>query len=111
MRFSAKRWAYSDMPSFSSQSAICCMAVTDGLVVAQPSYGHANRGVYPDIPRIARHSSRQEVVPGAHLNEMMCGTVRAAFFAKYCSGLQGCTRSVLGVRRGKAALSSGCKSH
>ena len=26
MRFSAKRCAYSDMPSFSSQSAICCMA-------------------------------------------------------------------------------------
>jgi hypothetical protein len=24
--FSAKRWAYSDMPSFSSQSAICCIA-------------------------------------------------------------------------------------
>ena len=24
--FSAKRWAYSDMPSFSSQSAICCTA-------------------------------------------------------------------------------------
>ncbi len=26
MRFSAKRSAYSDMPSFSSQSAICCIA-------------------------------------------------------------------------------------
>ena len=26
MSFSAKRWAYSDMPSVSSQSAICCIA-------------------------------------------------------------------------------------
>src|SRR5690349_7973932 len=26
MRFSANRGAYSDMPSFSSQSAICCIA-------------------------------------------------------------------------------------
>ena len=26
MSFSAKRCAYSDMPSFSSQSAICCIA-------------------------------------------------------------------------------------
>ena len=26
MPFSAKRWTYSDMPSFSSQSAICCIA-------------------------------------------------------------------------------------
>ena len=26
MSFSAKRFAYSDMPSFSSQSAICCVA-------------------------------------------------------------------------------------
>src|SRR5882757_1690764 len=26
MRFSAKRWAYSDMPSVLSQSAICCIA-------------------------------------------------------------------------------------
>ena len=26
MPFSAKRWAYSDMPSFSSQPAICCIA-------------------------------------------------------------------------------------
>jgi hypothetical protein len=25
--FSAKRWAYSDMPSVSSQSAICCIGV------------------------------------------------------------------------------------
>jgi hypothetical protein len=25
MSFSAKRWAYSDMPSFSSQSAIACI--------------------------------------------------------------------------------------
>jgi hypothetical protein len=28
MSFSVKRWAYSDMPSFWSQSAICCIAVT-----------------------------------------------------------------------------------
>jgi hypothetical protein len=28
MRFSANRCAYSDMPSFSSQSAICCIAVS-----------------------------------------------------------------------------------
>jgi hypothetical protein len=27
-RFSTNRWAYSDMPSFLSQSAICCIAVT-----------------------------------------------------------------------------------
>src|SRR5215467_7526477 len=31
MRFSAKHWAYSDMPSFSSQSAICCIASPYGL--------------------------------------------------------------------------------
>src|SRR5262245_55176429 len=28
MRFSAKRWAYSDRPSFSSHSVICCMAAS-----------------------------------------------------------------------------------
>ena len=31
MRFSAKRSAYSDMPSFSSQSAICCIAAPCGF--------------------------------------------------------------------------------
>ena len=31
MRFSAKRCAYSDMPSFSSQSAICCIAARSHL--------------------------------------------------------------------------------
>jgi len=29
-----KRWAYSDMPSFLSQSAICCMTATNSPVVA-----------------------------------------------------------------------------
>jgi hypothetical protein len=28
MSFSAKRWAYCPRPSFSSQSAICCIAAT-----------------------------------------------------------------------------------
>ena len=31
IRFSANRWAYSDMPSFSSQSAICSIAVSRGF--------------------------------------------------------------------------------
>src|SRR5262249_40579629 len=31
MRFSAKRCTYSDMPSFSSQSAICCVAAPYGF--------------------------------------------------------------------------------
>jgi hypothetical protein len=31
---SAKRWAYSDKPSFSSQSAICCIATPHGFTAA-----------------------------------------------------------------------------
>ena len=31
MSFSAKRSAYSDMPSFSSQSAICCIAAPNRI--------------------------------------------------------------------------------
>jgi hypothetical protein len=34
MSFSANLSAYSDMPSFLNQFAICCMAATNGLVVA-----------------------------------------------------------------------------
>ena len=39
--FSAKRWAYSDMPSFSSQSAICCIAPA----LVQASFGLVDQRV------------------------------------------------------------------
>ena len=45
MSFSAKRSAYSDMPSFSSQSAICCIAAQPiSLACASGSAAHR---VYP----------------------------------------------------------------
>jgi len=60
MSFSEKRWAYSDMPSFLSQSEISCIAATDGLVVVQPSFGPGQRRPYPDISRTARFSPTTE---------------------------------------------------
>ena len=49
--FSAKRCAYSDMPSFSSQSAICCIAATSGFLIASAS-GLVALRVYPTSCKI-----------------------------------------------------------
>ena len=47
MSFSAKRCAYSDMPSFSSQSAICCIAAPYGFSAIRS--GPAGKGTLPHV--------------------------------------------------------------
>ena len=60
MAFSAKRWAYSDKPSFSSQSAICCIAALShefyrGLTVRPGDLLHGDEHGVTSIPlEIAR---------------------------------------------------------
>jgi len=54
MRSSANLCAYSDMPSFLSQSAIWCMAVTRDPVGTSPSFPPREQGVYTDKPAISR---------------------------------------------------------
>ena len=67
MPFSAKRWAYSDMPSFSSQSVICCIGAPwgeQGSTLSHKSVGHYTQ----DLPLHARpllaHVQAGEPCPG-----------------------------------------------
>src|SRR5262245_31005641 len=57
MRFSAKRCAYSDMPSFSSQSAICCIAAPYGFNAIRS--GPAGQKVYDTRQPIVSSSNRE----------------------------------------------------
>src|SRR5262245_49382650 len=57
MSLSTKRSAYSDMPSFSSQSAICCIAAPYGFNAIRS--GPAGQKVYDTRQPIVSSSSRE----------------------------------------------------
>ena len=51
MSFSAKRSAYSDMPSFSSQSAICCIpALSPALMIEAELLGSVTDTLADKLP-------------------------------------------------------------
>jgi hypothetical protein len=77
MSFSAKRWAYSDIPSFSSQCSISCITTQHPaeLMFLDPPDGQS----YP-IDRFARNRPKRCAAgsPGRHSSEHRCNAVSVA---------------------------------
>jgi hypothetical protein len=63
--FSTKRCAYSDMPSFLSQSAICCIAATEVRSGPDRIFHHGKQRVYTDKSAIARPFLKSAAEPDA----------------------------------------------